>query len=62
LSLKLDECKPLPGGEKDTPEGDRVVIRGMGSQAGVVGAGMDACNGIVYVVDTVLLPEDTVRC
>jgi hypothetical protein len=34
------------------------VLRGVGSQAGVVGGGQSACNGVVFVVDRVLLPAD----
>lgn len=30
----------------------------MGSQAGVMGGGLEACNGVVFVVDRVLLPLD----
>ena len=34
------------------------MLRGVGSQAGVVGGGQLACNGVVFVVDHVLLPAD----
>lgn len=34
------------------------MIRGLGSQAGVLGGGLEACNGVVFVVDRVLLPVD----
>jgi hypothetical protein len=34
------------------------VIRGGGSQAGVRGGELQACNGVVYVMDRVLLPVD----
>lgn len=40
-------------------DGDgEAVIRGLGSQAGVLGGGLEACNGVVFVVDRVLLPVD----
>ena len=43
-------------------EGDHgkgaVVIRSMGSQAGILEGGIEACNGVLFVVDRVLLPVD----
>ena len=44
-------------GYDDGPGGE-VVVRGVGSQAGVIGGGVDACNGRIFVVDRVLLPVD----
>lgn len=44
------------GGEGEG--GGAAVLRGVGSQAGVVGGGQLACNGVVFVVDHVLLPAD----
>ena len=47
------------GGDDGYDDGDgEAVIRGMGSQAGVLGGGTEACNGVVFVIDRVLLPED----
>jgi hypothetical protein len=44
---------------KTPPSPKQVVLRAAGSQAGVVTeAGLDACNGRVFVVDHVLLPVD----
>lgn len=42
----------------DDGDGKLAVIRGMGSQAGVLGGRSEACNGVVFVVDHVLLPVD----
>ena len=49
--------KNLSDGYDDGPGGE-AVVRGVGSQAGVLGGGVDACNGRVFVVHRVLLPVD----
>tara|TARA_B110000459_G_scaffold112662_1_gene124756 strand:+ start:423 stop:701 length:279 start_codon:yes stop_codon:yes gene_type:complete len=44
--------------EDDDEASDVILLRGAGSQAGVVSKNLDACNGRVFVVDRVLLPVD----
>ena len=57
--LMVDRAERDDGydGYDDGPGGE-VVVRGVGSQAGVLGGGVDACNGRIFVVDHVLLPVD----
>ena len=52
-----DAADDFSHGYDDGPGGE-AVVRGVGSQAGVLGRGVDACNGRVFVVDRVLLPVD----
>jgi hypothetical protein len=52
-----DAADDFSHGYDDGPGGE-AVVRGVGSQAGVLGGGVDACNGRVFVVDRVLLPVD----
>ena len=52
-----DAADDFSHGYDDGPGGE-AVVRGVGSQAGVLGGGLDACNGRVFVVDRVLLPVD----
>jgi hypothetical protein len=60
------DIAPRPSSEDDsyrdgeTEDGDEgeVVVGAVGSRAGIVGGGRDACNGRVFIIDHVLLPVD----
>ena len=56
--LMVDRVESAADDGYDDGPGGEVVVRGVGSQAGVIGGGVDACNGRVFVIDHVLLPVD----